>query len=248
MTIKFQKFDGDTMEIRSTDAITSRNSRGYVGEIVKDLAPTSILSLSDGRDRVFSYYVEMSDSDFNTTVTKEFVVNGHWAGNFRSHKTTNGYETARKALSAAKAWARENIAAIEAAEAAEATETAPEAAEAAETAPEAAEAAEAAPEAANLLENERKVIIEAWLQSGATEATEATEGAECPTSFYDHSIIDVIWANWRKAFEAADAAKAAEAAETDEEDSEEDSEWRRIQELKISGAGACAERHVKPMR
>lgn len=110
MTIKFQKFEDDTMEIRSVDAITSINSRGYVGEIVKELAPTSYLS----DYRTSSYTVEIVDADFKVIATKEFEVNGTFSpvwGN-RGIKVTNGYETARKALSAAKAWARETIAAM----------------------------------------------------------------------------------------------------------------------------------------
>lgn len=110
MTIKFQKFDEDTMEIRSTDAITSINSRGYVGEIVKDMSPINGLWTEY---RVSGYTVEICN-DFNVVATKEFDVNGtFYGGAFGTRvKEDQGYETARKALSAAKAWARETIAAM----------------------------------------------------------------------------------------------------------------------------------------
>tara|TARA_Y100001938_G_scaffold54999_2_gene76766 strand:- start:1965 stop:2297 length:333 start_codon:yes stop_codon:yes gene_type:complete len=81
-----------------------------VGTLTRVMSNTSrMMSASD--ERVSSYIVEINDENGKHIATEEFMVNGSFASFWSTWKVTTGFENSRKALSAAKAWAKNPVAA-----------------------------------------------------------------------------------------------------------------------------------------
>lgn len=95
----------DRFDAEGEASIWNADRTEIVGTITREMDNTSPM-MSPGDERVSRYIVELYGEDGTENSSKEFEVNGSFSSFLESWKVTDGFDNARKALSAARAWAK----------------------------------------------------------------------------------------------------------------------------------------------